>query len=397
MDFSLPDEHRMIREAVREFAAEEIEPIAQEIEDDHRFPAEIFDQLADLDVMGVPIGEEWGGLGGDQLLYALVTEELGRVSGSIGLSYAAHVSLASKPIEAFGTEAQCERWLEPLATGEYLGGWALTEPGSGSDASDMETTATAVLGSDGATDAYVLDGTKQFITNASVAGSLLVKAVTDPKASYDGISTFIVDPEKDDGFEVTTEWEKMGLNASPTCEIRLSDCEIPADRLLGEEGAGWEQTKQTLVSGRISIAALSVGLAHGAFGAARSYATEREQFGQSISSFDAVRDMIVAMDRKIERARLLTHKAATRYDATGSAESRSGGDDGDLTRLSAMAKLDASEIAREVAEDAVQVLGGYGYTTDFAPQRFYRDAKLMEIGEGTSQIQRLVLGRELGL
>jgi alkylation response protein AidB-like acyl-CoA dehydrogenase len=380
MDFSLPDEHRMIRDSVRDFCEAEIEPIAQEIEDEHRFPAEIFDQLAELDMLGVPIAEEWGGLGGDQLMYALVTEELGRVSGSIGLSYAAHTSLAAKPIETFGTDEQKERWLRPLASGEYLGGWALTEPESGSDASDMSTTAT----SEG--EEWVLDGTKQFITNASVAGSILVKAVTDSDAGYDGISTFIVDPEGDDGFEVTTEWEKMGLNASPTCEIRFSDCRIPGDRILGDPGDGWDQTKKTLHGGRISIAALSVGLAQGAFEAALSYAKEREQFGQPIGEFDAVRDMLVAMDRKIERARLLTHKGATKYDAGE-----------DVGRLSAMAKLDASEIAREVAEDAVQVLGGYGYTTDFAPQRFYRDAKLMEIGEGTSEIQRLVLGRELGL
>ncbi|MDT3435249.1 acyl-CoA dehydrogenase family protein [Haloarcula sp. 1CSR25-25] len=379
MEFEVPGEHRMIRDSVREFCENEIRPIAQDIEDEHRFPAEIFEELGDLDVMGVPISEEWGGLGGDTLMYALVAEELGRVSGSIGLSYVAHTSLGSKPIELFGTDAQKERWLTPLASGEQLGAWALTEPGSGSDASDMDTTAER----DG--DEYVLNGTKQFITNASVAGSVLVKAVTDPEAGYDGISTFIVAPE-DDGWAVTTEWEKMGLNASPTCELQFDDCRIPADRLLGEEGDGWEQTLKTLNGGRISIAALSTGLAQGAFEAAKSYATEREQFDRPISKFDAIRDKIVEMDRKIERARLLTHKAATMYDQGA-----------DVTRLSSLAKLDASEICREVAEDAVQVLGGYGYTTDFAPQRFYRDAKLMEIGEGTSEIQRMVLGRELGL
>jgi alkylation response protein AidB-like acyl-CoA dehydrogenase len=379
MEFDVPGEHRMIRDSVREFCENEIQPIAQEIEDEHRFPAEVFEELGDLDVMGVPISEEWGGLGGDTLMYALVAEELGRVSGSIGLSYVAHTSLGSKPIELFGTDAQKERWLTPLASGDQLGGWALTEPGSGSDASDMDTMAER----DG--DEYVINGTKQFITNASVAGSVLVKAVTDPEDGYDGISTFIVAPE-DDGWEVTTEWDKMGLNASPTCELLFDDCRIPADRLLGEEGDGWEQTLKTLNGGRISIAALSTGLAQGAFEAAKSYATEREQFDRPISKFDAVRDKIVEMDRKIERARLLTHKAATMYDQGE-----------DVTRLSSLAKLDASEICREVAEDAVQVLGGYGYTTDFAPQRFYRDAKLMEIGEGTSEIQRMVLGRELGL
>ena len=380
MDFDLPDEHRMIRDTVREFCEEEIEPIAWDIEEEHRFPEEIFDELADLDMMGVPVSEEYGGLGGDQLMYATVTEELGRVSGSIGLSYAAHVSLASKPIELFGTDEQKERWLRPLAEGEYLGSWALTEPSSGSDASDMDTTAEK----DG--HEYVLNGTKQFITNASVAGSVLVKAVTEPGAGYDGISTFIVDPRNDDGFEVTTEWDKMGLNASPTCEIQLYDCRLPEDRLLGEEGEGWDQTKKTLDGGRISIAALSTGLAQGAFTAAKEYAVEREQFGQPISKFDAIRNKLVDMHRKTERARLLTHKAATRYDNGQS-----------VTQESALAKLDASEAAREVAEDAVQTLGGYGYTTDFAPQRFFRDAKLMEIGEGTSEIQHLVLGRELGL
>jgi alkylation response protein AidB-like acyl-CoA dehydrogenase len=380
MDFRIPDEHRMMREAVREVCEAEIEPIAGEIEEEHRFPQEVFDELAALDVMGVPVDEEYGGLGGDQLMYALIVEELGRVSGAIGLSYAAHVSLASKPIEAFGTDAQKERWLRPLAEGEHMGGWALTEPSSGSDASDMDTMA------EKEGDEWVLNGTKQFITNANVAGSILVKAVTDPGAGYDGISTFIVDPTEDDGFEVTTVWDKMGLNASPTCEIQLDGVRLPEDRLLGESGEGWDQTKATLDGGRISIAALSVGLAQGAYEAAKSYATEREQFGQPISEFDAIRNKIVAMDRKIERSRLLTHRAAWMYDQGQ-----------DVTKASSLAKLDASETAREVAEEAVQTLGGYGYTTDFAPQRFYRDAKLMEIGEGTSEIQELVIGRELGL
>jgi alkylation response protein AidB-like acyl-CoA dehydrogenase len=331
-------------------------------------------------MMGVPVSEEYGGLGGDQLMYALVCEELGRVSGSVGLSYAAHVSLATKPIELFGTEAQKEQWLEPLARGDYVGGWALTEPGSGSDASDMDTTAVK----EG--DEYVLNGSKQFITNASEAGSILVKAVTEPDAGYGGISTFIVDPRNDDGFEVSTIWDKMGLNASPTCEIQLDDVRLPEDRLLGEEGEGWEQTKKTLNGGRISIAALSVGLAQGAYEHAKEYSTEREQFGQAISKFDAIRNKITTMERKIERARLLTQKSAWQY-----------GEGQDVTKSSSIAKWDASEAAREVAEEAVQVLGGYGYTEDFAPQRFYRDAKLMEIGEGTSEIQQLVIGREIGL
>ncbi|PSQ58160.1 acyl-CoA dehydrogenase [Halobacteriales archaeon SW_7_71_33] len=379
MDFSLPEEHRMTRDEVRRFCEEEIEPIAQEIEDEHRFPEEVFEALGELDVMGVPVSAEYGGLGGDQLMYALVCEELGRVSGSVGLSYAAHVSLGAKPIELFGTDAQKEEWLTPLAAGEGVGAWALTEPGSGSDASDMDTRARK----EG--DEYVLDGTKQFITNANVADSVLVKAVTDPDAGYDGISTFVVDPE-DDGFEVSTVWEKMGLNASPTCEVRLDDLRVPEERLLGAEGEGWAQTMKTLQGGRVSIAALSTGLAQGALEHAREYATEREQFGQPVSRFDAVRDTLTEMKRKTERSRLLTRKAAWRYDQ---------GDD--VTEEASLAKWDASEAAREVAEDAVQVLGGYGYTEEFAPQRYYRDAKLMEIGEGTSEIQQVVIGRQMGL
>ena len=378
MEFGLSDDHRLIRDSVREFCEAEIAPIAQTIEDDHRFPTEIFDQLAELDVMGVPIAERWGGLGGGTLLYTLVAEELGRVSGSVGLSYVAHVSLGAKPIERYGTETQRERFLKPLATGEQLGAWALTEPESGSDASSLNTRARR----EG--DGWRISGTKQFITNASVADTMLVKAVTDPDAGRGGISTFIIDPEQP-GVEITTVWDKMGLNASPSCEVQLDDVTVGEDRLLGEPGAGWQQTNRSLVGGRISVAALSVGIARGAFEAARSYATDREQFGQPIGEFDAVRDMLVAMDRKIERARLLTQKAAV-AEETGD----------DAARLSSMAKLEASETAREVADDAVQVLGGYGYTTEFAPQRFYRDAKLMEIAEGTSEIQRLILGRELG-
>ena len=235
-------------------------------------------------------------------------------------------------------------------------------------------------------DEYVINGTKQFITNASEAGCLVLKAVTDPDAGYGGISTFLVDPEEDDGIEVSTIWDKMGLNASPTCELQIDDMRLPEDRLLGEEGEGWEQTKKTLDGGRISIAALSTGLAQGAFDHARDYAVEREQFGKPISRFDAIRNKLTDMHRAVERARLLTHQAAWMYD-----------DGQRVRREAAVAKWDASEAAREVAEDAVQVLGGYGYTEDFAPQRYYRDAKLMEIGEGTSEIQQLVIGRELDL
>jgi alkylation response protein AidB-like acyl-CoA dehydrogenase len=328
--------------------------------------------------MGIPITEEFGGLGGDTLLYALVTEELGRVSGSIGLSFAAHTSLGTKPIEEYGTTAQKNEWLRPLAEGKHLGAWALTEPNSGSDASNMETHAVRE------DEDWVLNGTKQFITNANVAGSILVKAVTEPNQGVDGISTFIV--TRNDGVEISQEWYKMGLNASPSCEVQLDDVRIRHYLLLGEQGAGWDQTKKTLDGGRISIAALSVGLAQGAFDAAREYAAEREQFGKPIGEFDAVRNMLVEMYRKIERSRWLTYRAAWLADS-----------DKPVTKASSLAKLEASETAREVAEDAVHAHGGYGYVTDFPVQRYYRDAKLMEIGEGTSEIQQLILGRELGI
>lgn len=375
MDFELPAQHRRIQNTVRKFADEQIAPVAQKLEAEHRFPADIFTELADLDLMGVPLSEEYGGLGGDQLMYSLVAEELGRVSGGVGLSYAAHVSLGAKPIERFGTEKQKQRWLRPLMNSE-IGSWALTEPDSGSDASDMSTHAER----DG--DGYRLDGTKQFITNANVANSVLVKAVTDPEADQSGISTFILSP--DDGFEVTTVWDKMGLNCSPTCEIKLDDVWLPKDRLLGEEGDGWKQTLQTLDGGRISIAALSTGLARGAYEAAVDHVRSREQVGRSSSVSETIQNTLVGMHRQIESARLLTRQAAWTYDR-----------DERVTREAALAKLDASETAREVAQEAVQLLGRDGYTEEVSPQRFYRDAKLMEIGEGTSEIQRHVIGSQL--
>jgi len=380
MDFDLPSEYRAMQETLREFCDEEIEPIAQNIEDEKRFPREVFDRLGELDVMGVPIPERWGGLGGDYLLYSLVAEELGRVSGGIGFSYIIHTSLGSQPIANYGTERQKERWLKPLATGKELGAWALTEPNGGSDMEYLETTAWR----DG--DYYVLNGTKQFTSNASEAGSILVKATTTPDAPAEGISTFVVDPQDDDGVEVTTVWDKMGLRSHPACEVQLDECRIPASRLLGDEGDGRRQTRETLDGGHVAMAALAVGLAQGAYDAAREYAGEREQFGQRISTFDAIRDDLVEMRRKIERSRLLARKAAVLYDEN----------DSDVTWLSSLAKLDAAETSREVAERAVQIHGGYGYTTEYPPQRYYRDAKLMEIATGTNEIQRKIVGEELG-
>jgi len=373
-------EHRMIRDTVREFCEEEIRPIAQEIEDEHRFPDEVFADLNDLDMMGVPISEGTAGSAAtSSCTRSSPRNSVASPAGS-GSRTPPHTSLGAKPIELFGTPEQ---------------------KGGGSDRSPGQARRVGAHGArqrlrrlEHGHDRRVRRRRRRIRAERHEAvhherdrrqQRVLVKAVTDSDAGYDGISTFIVDPA-DDGFEVTTVWDKMGLNCSPTCEILLDDVRIPEDRLLGEEGEGWTQTMKTLDGGRISIAALSVGLAQGAYEAAKEYAGEREQFGKPIAKFDAIRDKVVHMHRQTERARLLTHKAATTYDAGN-----------EVTRESALAKLDASEAAREVAEEAVQTLGGYGYTTDFAPQRFYRDAKLMEIGEGTSEIQHVVLGRELGL
>jgi alkylation response protein AidB-like acyl-CoA dehydrogenase len=377
MDPRLSAEHRMAREAIREFCAAEVAPVAQEIEDESRFPRAVFDELAALDVLGVPVDEAWGGLGGDQSLFALICEELGRVSGAVGLSVAVHTDLVAKPIEAYGTEAQKERWLGPLATGEKLGACALAEPGPGRDASAVATTATR----EG--DGWRLDGIKEFVTNADVAGTLLVTAVTDSDAGTDGVSTFIADR---DDFSVEAVHETVGLNAAPTCEIRFDDRHLPADRLLGAAGDGWRQATAALDGGRVALAALAVGLAQGAYDAAASYAGEREQFGRPIAEFDAIRDTLVGMYRTTQRARLLAREAARRHDA-----------DERVRLAAALATLDASEAARAVAEDAVQVLGACGYTEDFAPQRFYRDAKQMEIAGGTAECQRVAVADQLGI
>jgi len=379
VNFDLTQEQTMIQSMVREFAEAEIAPKAAEVDRSGRFPAETFARMADLGLLGLPISEEYGGAGADTLSYALAVEEVGRVCGSTGLSFAAHVSLGCGPISYFGTHAQKLEYLVPLAKGEALGAFGLTEPSAGSDAGGTQTRAVR----DG--DEYVITGAKTYITNASVARTLVVTAVVGKDdRGRNRIGAFIV-PTDAPGFHVVRVYDKMGLRGSPTCELALDDVRIPASNILGTEEGGFKQFLYTLDGGRISIGALSVGIARGAYEAALAYAQSRVQFGQAISKFQAVSFKLADMAMHIELARSMVLKAAWLKD-----EHRP------FTKEAAMAKLFASEICMRACDQAVQIHGGAGYVTDFPVERFMRDAKLMEIGEGTSEIQRMVIARQIG-
>ncbi|CAB3392149.1 acyl-CoA dehydrogenase [Kyrpidia spormannii] len=378
MDFDLTTEQRMIRDAVRDFAEGEVAPKAAEVDRTGRFPIETFKKMGELGFLGIPFPEEYGGAGGDTVSYALAVEEIGRACASTGLSYAAHISLGSYPIYAFGTEAQKREYLVPLAQGEGLGAFGLTEPGAGSDASGTRTTAVLEDGF------WRLNGSKNFITNAGYARSVVVTAVTDREKGAKGISAFIV-PTDNPGFRVTTTYEKLGLRGSNTVEFVLDETRIPEDHLLGAVGEGYKQFLITLDGGRISIGALSVGIARAAYEAALSYAKERVQFGRSISKFQAIQFKLADMAMHIEMARTMVLKAAWLKD-----QGRP------FKKEAAMAKLFASEMAMRTCDQAIQIHGGYGYMKDYPVERYFRDVKLMEIGEGTSEIQRLVIAREIG-
>ncbi|MCL6577137.1 acyl-CoA dehydrogenase [Kyrpidia sp.] len=378
MDFDLTTEQRMIRDAVRDFAEREVAPKAAEVDRTGRFPIETFKKMGELGFLGIPFPEEYGGAGGDTVSYALAVEEIGRACASTGLSYAAHISLGSYPIYAFGTEAQKREYLVPLAQGEGLGAFGLTEPGAGSDASGTRTTAVLEDGF------WRLNGSKNFITNAGYARSVVVTAVTDREKGAKGISAFIV-PTDNPGFRVTTTYEKLGLRGSNTVEFVLDETRIPEDHLLGAVGEGYKQFLITLDGGRISIGALSVGIARAAYEAALSYAKERVQFGRSISKFQAIQFKLADMAMHIEMARTMVLKAAWLKD-----QGRP------FKKEAAMAKLFASEMAMRTCDQAIQIHGGYGYMKDYPVERYFRDVKLMEIGEGTSEIQRLVIAREIG-
>jgi alkylation response protein AidB-like acyl-CoA dehydrogenase len=377
MDFALSTQHEEIRRTVREFAEGRIAPVADELERKGEFPMEIIREAASLGLLGVPYPEEIGGTGLDSLAYAITVEELSRVSGSVGIIVSAHTSLGCNPIWLAGTDAQKERYLRPLAAGEVIGAYGLTEPGAGSDSRGTRTRARR----DG--DVWVLDGGKRFITNAGVAGTYIVTAVTDREEDSGKISAFIV-PADTPGFSIGRMEEKMGLHASNTGELIFEDCRVPAENMLGPEGEGDKLFLKTLDGGRIGIAAMALGLAQAAYEAASAYALERKQFGRPIASFQGVAFKIADAATKIDAARLLTYRAAWLKDRGSS-----------YSTEAAMAKLFASEVARDVTNDAIQVHGGYGYVTEYRVERYLRDAKLTEIGEGTSEIQRMVIARNL--
>jgi alkylation response protein AidB-like acyl-CoA dehydrogenase len=377
MDFALSPQHEEIRRTVRDFAEREIIPIADELERKGEFPHDIIRKAAGLGLLGVPYPEEVGGTGLDSLAYAITVEELSRASGSVGIIVSAHTSLGCNPLYLAGTPEQQDRYLKPMASGEVLGAYGLTEPGAGSDSRGTRTRAHR----DG--DEWILNGSKRFITNAGVAGTYIVTAVTDREADSGKISAFIVEADTP-GFSIGRMEEKMGLHASNTGELIFEDCRVPAANLLGEEGEGDKLFLKTLDGGRIGIGAMALGLAQAAYEAASAYAKERRQFDRPIASFQGVAFKIADMAVGIDAARLLVYRAAWLKDCGKP-----------YTTEAAMAKLFASEVARQVTNDAIQVHGGYGYVTEYHVERYLRDAKLTEIGEGTSEIQRLVIARNI--
>jgi butyryl-CoA dehydrogenase len=373
MNFELSEEQLLIQGMVKEFVAAEVAPIAAEIDRNHRFPAELIPKLAELNLLGVPYPEELGGAGADNVSYIIVLEELARACASTSVIVSGHTSLCTWPIYQFGTDVQKKKYVTDLASGVALGAFALTEPGAGTDAAAGTTT--AVL--DG--DSYVLNGTKTFITNGGFADVYIVTAMTDPSAGTKGISAFIVDKDLP-GFTVGEREHKMGIRASSTTPLYFSNCRVPKDALLGQEGKGFKIAMMTLDGGRIGIAAQALGIAQGAIDASVAYAKERVQFGKPIARLQAIQWMIADMVTEVEAARLLVYQAAWRKDAGLS-----------YTREAAIAKLFASEVATRVAGKAIQIHGGVGYTESYPVERAYRDAKITEIYEGTSEVQRMVI------
>lgn len=378
MNFDLTQEHNMIRKTIREFSDEVVAPGAIERDKTKAFPKEIFKQLADMGMMGLPFSEEYGGAGADTVSFAIVTEELSRACASTGITYSAHISLGGAPLNLFGTEEQKQKYLVPVCTGESFGAFGLTEPNAGSDAGGTQTTAKV----DG--DDFVINGNKAFITNASYAKHLALTAITDVKDGKKEISAIIV-PTDSEGFSIIDNYEKMGLNASNTTELVLENVRVPQENLLGEKGNGFKQFLVTLDGGRIGIGAMAVGIAQAAFDRALRYSKERKQFGKTLSEFQVTQFKLADMAMKIELARTMVHKAAWLKD-----QGRAFG------KEASMCKLYASEIAMEVADQAIQILGGYGYMKEYEVERYMRDAKLLEIGEGTSEVQRMVIARHIG-
>jgi butyryl-CoA dehydrogenase len=375
MQFKLTEEHEMIRKMVRDFAQNEVAPTAAERDEEERFDREIFDKMAELGLTGIPWPEEYGGIGSDYLAYCIAIEELSRVCASTGVTLSAHTSLAGWPIYKFGSEEQKQKYLRPMAQGEKIGAYGLTEPSSGSDAGGMRTTAKLVG------DEYIISGSKIFITNGGIADTYVVFALTDPKSKQKGTSAFIV--EKDfPGFSVGKKEKKLGIRSSPTTEIIFDECRVPKENLLGKEGEGFKIAMMTLDGGRNGIAAQAVGIAQGALDAAVDYAKERVQFGKPISAQQGIGFKLADMATGVEASRLLTYQAAW-LESEGFPYGKE----------SAMSKLFAGDTAMKVTTEAVQVFGGYGYTKDYPVERYMRDAKITQIYEGTQEIQKLVISR----
>lgn len=377
MEFELTEEQQQMKMSVREFAESEIAPHVSEWDETQHFPIELKPKLADLGLLGVLFPEEYGGAGLGYVEYVTVIEELSRVDGSVGISVAAHTSLCSNHIYQFGTESQKQKYLIPLANGEQLGAWGLTEPGAGSDASGTRTTAVKQDGN------WVVNGSKNFITHAIHADTCVAFASTDRAKHSKGITGFIFE-KGTAGFSPSKKENKLGLRASETASVVFEDCVVPDENRVGEEGMGFVNAMEILDGGRISIAALAVGIAQGAYESALRYSAERKQFGKAIQEFQAIQFKLADMATQIDAARLLMYRAASLKD-NGKR----------TTKESSMAKLYASEISVRVCEEAVQIHGGYGYTKDYPAEKYWRDSKLCTIGEGTSEIQRIIIAREI--
>ena len=384
LEFSLSEEQQQLRRTVREFAEGEIAPHVMEWDEASQFPSEIIPKLAEMGFLGVIFPEEYGGAGMGYLEYAIIIEELSRVDGSVGIIVAAHNSLCTNHIFKVGTEEQKRKYVVPLAQGKKLGCWSLTEPEAGSDAGGTRTLAVKKDGG------WVINGAKTFTTNGHHADVCVAMAVTDIEKKHHGISAFIIE-KGTPGFRPGKKESKLGMRASDTSEVVFTDCRVPAENLLGRDGEGFINSLQILDGGRISIASLGLGMAQGAYECSVRYAKQRKQFGKTISEFQAIQFKLADMATQIDAARLLTYRAAWLADRAIAA----GDNDARITRESSMAKLYAGEVAVRVANEAVQIHGGYGFTKEYPAEKFYRDVKLCTIGEGTSEIQRLIIARQL--
>ncbi len=379
MDFSLTEEQKVFQKTVREFCEKELKPIAAKIDKEEYFPGDVYRKMGKLGLLGMTVPKKYGGAGIDRISYMIALEEISRVCGSTGLTVEAHNSLGVGHIYEMGTEEQRRKYLPKLTSGEELAAWALTEPNAGSDAASIQTT--AVL--DG--DEWVINGTKHFITNGDLAWTVVVMAKTDKTKGARGISAFIVE-RGTPGFKVGQLEDKLGLRGSHTAELIFEDCRVPKENLLGKEGEGFIGAMKILDRGRTAIGAMSVGIARAAFEESLAYAKQRQQFGKPIGKFQAIRWMLADMATEIDAARLLVYRAAYMEDQNQR-----------FTKEAAMAKLFASEIAMRATVKAIQIFGGYGYLKEYPVERFYRDVKLCQIGEGTSEVQRIVISRQLGL